>query len=69
MRWLLLPSSTDDIRYAAVGSLASSAHGEPRSTDDIDFLVDLPRPAAERLVAALGASYYVSRDAVLTAVR
>ena len=37
-----------DISYVAVGSLASSVHGEPRSTDDLDFLVDLRRDRASR---------------------
>lgn len=27
------------VPYVAVGSLASSVHGAPRSTDDVDFLV------------------------------
>ena len=58
-----------NISYVAVGSLATSVHGEPRSTDDLDFLVDLSVSAAERLVAALQPTYYVSRDAAIAAAR
>lgn len=52
------------ITYVAVGSLASSFHGAPRSTDDVDFLVALPPGSAERLAATLAAHYYVSADAL-----
>lgn len=57
------------VPYVAVGSLASSVHGEPRSTDDIDLLVDLPVATAPLLVAALGSAYYVDRQAVVAAAR
>jgi hypothetical protein len=30
------------ISYFVGGSLASSLQGEPRSTNDVDFVVDLP---------------------------
>jgi hypothetical protein len=52
-----------DIPYLAVGSLASSLHGAPRSTDDIDFVVSLDPARAQRLVAALSPEYYVSEAA------
>jgi hypothetical protein len=52
-----------DIPYVAVGSLASSLHGVPRSTDDVDFVVTLDPEAAQRLVAALSPEYYVSAEA------
>ncbi len=52
------------VTYVAVGSLASSVHGAPRSTDDVDFVVDLAPTQGERLVAALAGEYYVSPEAV-----
>jgi hypothetical protein len=55
------------IPYVAVGSLASSVHGEPRSTDDIDFVVDLQSAAIPNLVAALATDYYVSPEATAAA--
>jgi hypothetical protein len=52
------------VPYVAVGSLASSVHGAPRSTDDVDFVVDLAPTQGERLVAVLAGAYYVSPEAV-----
>ncbi len=51
------------------GSLASSVHGEPRSTNDVDFLADLRSHSVSPFVAAIEAAYYVSEDAVRDAVR
>lgn len=55
------------VPYVAVGSLASSVHGEPRSTNDIDFVVDLPPAAVRGLIAALVDDYYVSPVAAAAA--
>jgi predicted nucleotidyltransferase len=42
----------EGVRYVLIGGIASSVHGRPRSTDDVDFLVD---PVdARRALAALG---------------
>ncbi|HKI94090.1 MAG TPA: hypothetical protein VJ992_02250 [Gemmatimonadales bacterium] len=57
------------IPYVAAGSLASSFHGEPRSTNDVDFVVDMQRAHVERLVTALGDRYYVSAETVAEAVQ
>jgi hypothetical protein len=56
------------ISYLAAGSLASSIHGEPRSTNDIDLVADIEPGHVEDLVAALGDAYYVSPNAVRQAV-
>src|SRR5207245_6074834 len=56
------------IPYVIGGSFASSVHGEPRSTNDIDFVVDLDPARLNRLVAALGTDYYVSADAAREAI-
>lgn len=56
------------VAYVTAGSLASSLHGEPRSTDDLDFVADLSRSQATSLVRALGREWYVSADAVDDAV-
>jgi hypothetical protein len=53
----------------AAGSLASSFHGEPRSTNDVDFVVDLAPGRVPDLLAALGDRYYASADAMAEAVR
>ncbi|HUQ43291.1 MAG TPA: hypothetical protein VM451_02610 [Candidatus Limnocylindria bacterium] len=59
----------EGIPYMLTGSLASSFHGEPRSTRDIDFVID-PDPAAlDRLVARLAAEdMYVHADAARDAL-
>jgi hypothetical protein len=40
------------------GSLASSLHGIPRSTNDVDVVATLPAQAADELVQRLGDGYY-----------
>ncbi len=56
------------VAYVTVGSFASSVHGEPRSTDDVDLVADLRPGDAAGLVGALGREWYVSADAVREAV-
>lgn len=53
------------IPHMVAGSFASTYHGEPRTTNDIDLVID-PEPAAlDRFVAGLDRGrFYVSPDAV-----
>jgi hypothetical protein len=55
--------------YFVGGSFASSLDGEPRATNDIDFVIDLKVGKIADFVAALGADFEVDvdmlRDAVL----
>jgi hypothetical protein len=56
------------VRYVTAGSLASSLHGEPRSTNDIDFVADLrPRDLAP-LVRELGQDWAWSEDVARVAI-
>ncbi len=57
------------VPYMVTGSLASSYYGEPRSTRDVDIVID-PEPAAlDRLVAGLvSAVFYVDLDAARQAL-
>jgi len=48
--------------YFVGGSLASSLQGEPRATNDIDIVLDLPIGRIGALVAALGADFEVDTD-------
>jgi len=57
------------VRYLIGGSLASSVHGEPRSTNDVDILVDFHAEHVEPFVEAIRGDYYVSEPAVREAVR
>ncbi|HZD04194.1 MAG TPA: hypothetical protein VE173_04725 [Longimicrobiales bacterium] len=57
------------IRHLVGGSLASSVHGEPRSTNDIDVVADLRREDVAPFVEAVEGEYYVSPPAVRRAIR
>lgn len=56
------------VRYLIGGSLASSVHGEPRSTNDVDLLVDFRARHIGPFVEAIRADYYVSEQAIREAV-
>jgi hypothetical protein len=50
------------VRYLVGGSLASSLHGIPRSTQDTDLLVELPGKLVDELASLLEDRFYVDRD-------
>ena len=56
------------LRYLIGGSLASSYHGVPRSTNDADLLVELPGRCVAPLVADLAADFYVDADMIEDAI-
>lgn len=56
-------------RYMITGSVASSYHGEPRATRDLDIVVDADGTPLVALVDSLrGAGFYVDLDAALAAL-
>jgi hypothetical protein len=55
--------------YAVGGSLASSLHGFPRATQDVDIVADLREDDVPALVAALRDHFYLDEAAIRTAVR
>jgi hypothetical protein len=57
------------IAYLVGGSLASSLHGEPRSTQDIDLVADLRLEHVAAWVERLGDDFYVDRERVAQAIR
>lgn len=57
------------VRHVVSGSLASSLHGIPRATQDIDFVADLQPNHAAEIVAALQPRFYVDSAAVAEAIR
>lgn len=57
------------LEYHVGGSFASSIHGVPRITQDIDLVVDLPPRAIKALVGSLSRCFFVQEDAVREAVR
>ncbi len=56
------------IPWLVVGSVASSLHGIPRSTQDVDLVADLQAKHVTLLVSALEDRFYVDSDAVMDAV-
>lgn len=54
--------------YHIGGSVASSAHGSPRATNDVDVVVDLRPEHVPALCAALADAYYVSAELLRHAI-
>jgi hypothetical protein len=57
------------VRYVVGGSLASSVSGEPRSTLDVDIVVEMSEADVHRVVAALAPEFEVDDRAIMRAVR
>ncbi len=58
-----------ELPYHAGGSLASSVHGVPRQTNDLDLVVDLPVAAAVILALRLQGRFYVDAESIRRAIR
>lgn len=58
------------VPYMVTGSVASSHHGRPRTTHDVDIVIDPSSEALKRLVAGLAeAGFYVDERAAQDALR
>lgn len=57
------------LRYHVGGSLASSLHGAPRQTRDLDVVVDLPPSRIEDLAQLLESEFDLDRERLALAVR
>ena len=57
------------LRYLVGGSLASSFSGEPRSTLDVDMVVELDERTIDLLVHELGPEFYADPESLRRAVR
>lgn len=57
------------IEYMVTGSVVSSLQGEPRSTHDIDLVVDVQRQVANILVKAFPPpDFYLDEDSIIDAI-
>jgi hypothetical protein len=56
------------ISYLVGGSLASSIHGKPRSTDDVDLVATIRRGHVDALVRAWGDDYYADSEMIREAI-
>ena len=58
-----------DVAWVIGGSIASSVHGEPRATQDVDMVVALRARHVKPFVEALGSEYYTDVAAMRAAVK
>jgi hypothetical protein len=57
------------IQYYIVGSLASSLHGIPRATQDVDIIADISFQHIPKLVNALKEEFYIDGDMIKEAIQ
>jgi hypothetical protein len=57
------------VAYYLTGSMASNYWGIPRTTHDLDFVIQLPPSAVPAIVEAFGGDYYIDEAAVRAAYR
>jgi hypothetical protein len=70
IRWLTGLLDEIGIEHMVVGSFASSAHGVPRTTQDIDVVFDPSPESLARFLAAIDLErYYVDTDTARDALR
>jgi hypothetical protein len=70
LRLLIAKLDGAGIPFMVVGSFASTAHGEPRTTRDLDVVIDPTRDALDHFLAGLDPEQFyvdadVARDALL----
>ena len=57
------------VTYYLTGSMASNYWGIPRTTHDLDFVVQLPMSAVSRIVQEFSSDFYIEEAAVRAAYR
>lgn len=55
------------ITYYLTGSMASNYWGIPRTTHDLDFVIQLPASAVMKIVSAFSPEFYIEEEAVRAA--
>lgn len=56
-----------EITYYLTGSMASNYWGIPRTTHDLDFVIQLPASAVSRIVSAFSPEFHIDAAAVVAA--
>ena len=56
------------IRYFLTGSIASSAYGFPRSTQDIDMVAEIYNHHIDHLIKTLAKDFYIDKDMIQEAI-
>ncbi len=57
------------VQYAITGSVASSVHGEPVASADVDYIVEMNADQARSVCRSLQRDYYASEEGFLEAVQ
>ena len=57
-----------DIEYLVGGSIASSVHGRPRTTQDVDLVAKITQRHVEPLVRGLEGEFYVDAEMIADAI-
>jgi hypothetical protein len=57
-----------NIPYFIGGSVASSVVGEPRSTDDVDIVIQIDRTRTIKLIPELQGDFYLNEDTIRNSV-
>jgi hypothetical protein len=58
-----------NIRYFVGGSLASSLHGVPRATQDVDIIADIKNEHIPQLVKAFVTEFYIDAEMIRDAIQ
>lgn len=69
IRWLVARLENAGIDYMVAGSVASTFYGEPRSTYDVDVVIDGTDEQIRRFAASIASESYVTDSAVAEAIR
>jgi hypothetical protein len=65
----LLRLNRAEISYYLTGSMASNYWGIPRTTHDLDFVIQLPPSAVEKIVSAFSPEFFIDEASVRAAYR
>lgn len=70
LRTIMAALEAASIPYMVVGSFASTVHGKPRTTHDLDIVIDPTRETLDRFLGALDLDqFYVDADVARDALR
>jgi hypothetical protein len=67
--WVGRRLETAGIAFMVAGSHGSGYHGQPRATNDVDFVIDPTAEQLDQFLAALSDDYYASPEAAHEALR
>lgn len=69
LAWTVAALSRHGIPYMVCGSVASASYGRPRSTFDVDIVVDPQPHSLQAFLAEIPSRVYVSREAARAALQ